>query len=128
MLELIGKISDSEMYEPLPSEEKKRAKKMLCNVEDAIRSNDAAAAALFMLEWAESFYGEDIRAGEQARIKKISAVERLDWLLRAKSLRVKTPKISTLKIAKMIAPDHVRAARKFLSECEKQKKLEKKLA
>ena len=59
MLELIGKISDSEMYEPLPSEEKKRAKKMLCNVEDAIRSNDAAAAALFMLEWAESFYGED---------------------------------------------------------------------
>ncbi len=129
ILERIEKISDSEMYDPLPSEEKNRAKRMLQNVEDAIKKNDASAAALYMLEWAECFYSESIRAGKIARKeKKLSAEQKLDWLLRAQSLRVRTPKMSTLKIAQTIAPDHVRIARRFLSECEKEKKLKKKLA
>jgi hypothetical protein len=128
VLELIEKISDAEMYESLPSDEKKYAKRMLQNVEDAIEKNDASAAAFFMLEWAESFYGDVIRAGEKARKRKVSSVQRLNWLLQARSLRVRYPKISTLKIAKTIAPDHVRLARLFLSQCEKANKLNKKLA
>ncbi len=127
MLELIGKMKEIEMFDPLPSEEKRYAARMLRNVESAIKSNDAPAAALFMLVWAENFYGESIRTGEQARKEKISAVVKLNWLWEAQSLRVETPKISTLKIAKMIAPTQTNTARNFLMKCENSGKLNKKL-
>ena len=129
MLELTGKMKQLEMYDPLPSDEKKYAARMLRKVESAIKTNDAPAAALFMLQWAENFYGESIRVGERARMGEISTVQRLYWLLEAQKLRFETPKISTLKIAKTIAPTptQINTARNFLMKCEKSGKLNKKL-
>ena len=100
MLELIGKMKEIEMFDPLPSDEKRYAARMLRNVESAIKSKDAPAAVLFMLEWAENFYDESIAVGEitpgeaesifrsltaQAKITELSELEKRIETLESKT-------------------------------------------
>ena len=126
------------LLDPLPKTpfRKKKiaeAKEALARAKLAIEIGKAATAFLYGVEYQqlrdEAYSAEALEAhkkfgGRKPRLEE----QRVQWFIKAYELREKNPAISATEMAQIIAPQKERSVRRFISECEKEGTLARKLA
>ena len=132
-----------EMYElrlldPLPKTplRKKKiaeAKEALSTAKLAIKIGKAAAAFHFGVEYQqlihEAYFAEAVRAHKHLGGPKPNLEEqRVRWFIKAFELREENPAIAATEMARIIEPQMERSVRRFISQCEKEGTLPRKLA
>ena len=126
------------LLNPLPktSFQKKKiaeAKEALAKAKLAIKIGKAAAAFMLGMEYQrlrdEAYSAEALESHKNLGGRKPNLEEqRVQWFIKAYELREKNPAISATRMAQIIDPQKERSVRRFISECEKEGTLEKKLA
>ena len=126
------------LLDPLPKTAFRRkkvaeAKEALATAKLIIKIGKAAPAFILGMEYQqlrdEAYSAEALEAHKNLGGRKTNLEEqRVQWFIKAFELREKNPAISAAKMAQIIDPQKERSVRRFISECEKEGTLARKLA